>query len=116
MSSPDVLRREAARLLAEAERLDEEAKPKDRFVDGTIIRFTKVYDGRPFDYAALKAAGRWYLTGRRTVGMTWDRLVLFIGADNATAESFGPAHHATRVFVPRDEGYTADYDLTRING
>jgi hypothetical protein len=103
MSSPDVLRREAARLLAEAERLDEEAKPKDRFVDGTIIRFTKSLGGRDYHYASIKGAGLWHLTGRNRTRMTWAQLVHFIGADNATAESFGPALHAARVFVPRDE-------------
>lgn len=96
------LRREAAALLAEADRI--ENRPDDLYVEGTVITFTKpgsyrhgdgsIYTG-PLTYAALKAGDRtrcWFLTGVEKYGKSWDELLNFIGDDNLyTAGVVGPA-------------------------
>lgn len=85
MESPDVLRREAARLLEQAEQL--ESLPDDDFENGNVITFTKTMGGRTYDYAAIKAVGKWFRTGRQ-IGhhqsgyLKWNELLDFIGLDN----------------------------------
>jgi hypothetical protein len=74
----EVLRREAARLLALAERMDVPQPSKSNTVVRWVRRFDR--DSRAFNYAAIKVGrGRsalWYVTGRRTPGpYTWEALV-----------------------------------------
>jgi len=52
----------------------------DPFPDGMVLVFDARYlpDGPTYSYAALRAAGKWYMTGGRAVqghGLTWAELV-----------------------------------------
>ena len=102
MTNPSVLRREAAALLAEADRI--ERRPRDYFVEGTVLTFQKpgryrdgydTYAGN-LKYAAIKAGGRpncWFLTGSITHGKTWGQLLEFIGDENLdTVRTAGPKY------------------------
>jgi len=94
------LMRQVAEALQEAERLEEKYGP-DR-ADGTVIRFRKSYTGRVFDsitfptlteearraleeensylYAAVRAGGKWFLTGPSQAGLVyeWEDLLDFL--------------------------------------
>lgn len=93
-TDPSTLRREAATLLAEANRI--ESRPKDIYPEGTVLTFTKpgryrhaewnkpAFDGQ-LKYAAIKAGDRhacWFLTGREHYAKTWEQLLDFIGKAN----------------------------------
>lgn len=96
VTDASALRREAASLLAEAERI--ESRPRDEYPEGTVLTFTKPgrygsgWGANRFDtfvgalkYAAIKAGDReacWFLTGVATSGKTWDQLLEFIGEEN----------------------------------
>ena len=89
MQTPEALREEAHRLLAEARKI--ESLPVDDFEDGNVITFTKTFGGREYDYAAIKTQGGWYRTGRVFAGrqphnLSWRELLDFIGDDLDTVE------------------------------
>lgn len=116
-ATPRSLRDMAEQILAEAKRLEAEAEaeadpgPQDIYVEGTVIRFTKPGryirrgwgdefgdDDEDFvgllKYAGIRAGGEWFLTGKHTIGLRWNELLDFIGADNyATVNTFGPTLH-----------------------
>lgn len=51
-----------------------EAFGEDDFEDGTTFRFQKQFadNGTAYTYAVIKASGKWYTTGRRTLyGVDW---------------------------------------------
>ena len=52
----------------------------DEYDDGTVVRFQKKFtaDGHAYMYAAIKAAGKWYLTGKEQGGLTWEQFVMFL--------------------------------------
>ena len=68
---------EQARLLAAAAHFG-----NDVYEDGNILTWEKCFDGseRSYAYAAIKAAGRWYVTGSVAPrdGMLWGALVDFM--------------------------------------
>lgn len=81
------------RQLAETEKKLQwlESFPEDDFEDGSVITFDKSYEseydykvnddeGKWYKYAAIKADGRWYLSGPKNGGITkdWEALVLFM--------------------------------------
>lgn len=73
---------ETHELLAEIERT-----PQDTYSDFDVIRFSKPgkfvgSDTDTLTYAAIKAGGRWFLTGKPTGGFRWASLLEFVGADN----------------------------------
>lgn len=68
----------AARRLAELDRT-ESKYGKDR-KDGAVIRFAVSQGGRSYTYAALRASGKWYLTGRDRELRTWDQLCTWMAA------------------------------------
>lgn len=83
------LRREAAALLAEAERI--ESLPRDTHSSGTVIKFHHSFgDGSNiYDYAAIKARGRWFITQDgswiSSMGpLTWDELLDFANVGGIT--------------------------------
>lgn len=50
--------------------------------EGAVLKWEKAFDtpkGASYTYVALRAGGKWYLTGRRTAGVTWSELVELIG-------------------------------------
>jgi hypothetical protein len=60
--------------------------PDEPFGDHSVIKFTKRFHGgggASYIYAAIKANGRWYLTGKansgNTVSKTWEELCEFAG-------------------------------------
>jgi hypothetical protein len=75
----ELLKRETDRLaelkLAMVDRFGD-----DEYDDGTVVRFQKKFtaDGHPYLYAAIKAGGKWYLTGKEQSGLTWGQFVLFL--------------------------------------
>lgn len=58
----------------------------------SVVRFQTTFEGDPktYSYAAIKASGKWYITGRLgTVGRTWTDLLDLItrnGGRIATAQ------------------------------
>jgi hypothetical protein len=82
---PEFLRREAQRMLARAEAL-EKVPQQDIFEDGQVITFTKTFSGDDieYNYAAIRANGRWYNTSTktRTQCLSWTELLDFIQVHN----------------------------------
>lgn len=77
----DALQKEIARLAS---------LPEDNYESGAVVRFTHTFgatfdsDGRSYDYAAIKAIGKWYptggagsATGTPRKSMTWEDLLGF---------------------------------------
>lgn len=60
-------------------------EPEPRFPaeppEGTVLKWVKTLGSRKqeYTYVALRAGGRWYLTGKTSVGITWVELVEQIG-------------------------------------
>lgn len=79
-SPREVLRAEVETKVARLAGMD--ALPvEDDFPEFAVITFTRTFPDAPersYTYAALKAEGRWYLTGRDRAPHTWDSLVAFI--------------------------------------
>lgn len=85
---------EAARLLRKIEKTERrlarvraEIKAESYPTEPTVslITFQKQYItvGKTYDYAALRANGRWYITGSTAPqGITWRQLIDFIRLDN----------------------------------
>jgi hypothetical protein len=84
----DFYSRQADEMLRKAELARGVPEDDDAFVDGTVITWKKNYFnnsrlvGTVYKYAAIKAAGMWYITGRETGQYTWTNLLQFIGLDN----------------------------------
>lgn len=83
--SPEALREQALRYLALADKI--ESLPEDNFENGVIVNFTKRFGrnhgGIEYEYVALKARDKWYVTGRQLpYPITWSELLEFIGHDN----------------------------------
>jgi hypothetical protein len=90
----------AARELARHEELHEQYGEILGLPDGSVIRFIKEHQhGRFYTYAAVRAAGRWHLTGRIHTGTRFsdDALVDFL-------EDGIPANHVELLA----RGYSAD--------
>lgn len=56
----------------------------DKYEDGEVLTFKGDFNGpKSFSYAAIKAAGRWHLTGGKAVqNATWEQLVDFMRGAN----------------------------------
>jgi hypothetical protein len=87
MPSVNELMNHAERLRARAEAAENQAfglleLGEDDFEDGDVLwfkkRFAEYPDAKEYTYAALKAAGFWYLTGRTMQRMHWSALVNFL--------------------------------------
>ena len=124
LRSPSGLREQAQRLIEEAEAIEAAARPADVYVEGTVMRFTRpgqfrrlnydfydvggavrvqVFTG-PLLYAAIKAGGEWFLTGKHTTGSTWDELIDFIGPENYhTIDTYGPSLVSKGQFESEDD-------------
>jgi len=48
---------------------------KDPFIDGTVIRYTRILSNRHYNYVAVKANGMWYSSAQGTFQYTWDQFV-----------------------------------------
>lgn len=73
--SAQQLRIQAARLLEEADRLDDE--PEDDFEPGTVVVWERQFQegGAVYSYAAVKyAEGMWAITGQRSGHYSWRTL------------------------------------------
>jgi hypothetical protein len=86
----------AAELAAEIQALKTWPKEPASTFDGppAVVIFTKAYGGgRPYDYAAIKAAGRWYVTGKATSGapksFSWEELLDFVDSATSTMMEAG---------------------------
>lgn len=56
----------------------------------SVVRFQVTYAGDPktYSFAAIKASGKWYITGRRgTVGRTWNDLLDLLSRDGGIIAS-----------------------------
>lgn len=66
---------------------------EDPFTDGTKLEFEKTFPGseQRYAYLALRAAGRWHLTGQRSPqNVTWEHLVEFMGLGVDEVFTLGP--------------------------
>ena len=61
---------------------------------GEVVRLAVAYPGGPktYTYAAIEAAGEWYLTGSEVAGRSWERLINWLKDKNAEVVSL---HRAT---------------------
>lgn len=53
----------------------------------SVVRFQVAFpnDPKTYSYAAIRAAGKWYITGRDgAVGRNWNSLIDLLTRDNAT--------------------------------
>lgn len=80
-------RRRIELAVAERLRLIDDVYGLDR-ADGTVLRFERTLpvgdEWRTYTYVALRASGRWYLSGPRSRnrdGQTWDELRAWLAAD-----------------------------------
>lgn len=81
MPNKDTPRREV--ILAEIERLQKELHrykgfpDRDPFVNGAVIKYTRIFQqGKTYQYAALRAGDLWYTTETGpTAGKSWAQLV-----------------------------------------
>lgn len=85
VETPESLRQQADALNARAAAL--EALPLDTFENGHVLLFTKKMSGRNYEFAAIKAGGAWYRTGRDQIRgfrstLSWRELLEFVGLDN----------------------------------
>jgi hypothetical protein len=47
----------------------------DPYVERTVLRWTRRWpDGDEYTYVAVKARGKWWLTGKTSDGLSWDEL------------------------------------------
>lgn len=79
----NALRSKIAELNAKVEKLEYGRMGKEP-ANGTVLKIEKRYSstGPKYVYAAIKAAGEWYLTGTTGAGVkvyTWDQLKAYIG-------------------------------------
>lgn len=93
----DAIQRQIRALSLELARI--EAQPNDDFDNGAVITFVKTFSAQdeytrrtrggahgPFTYAAVKAGGKWYVTGGSgPQRATWTTLWDFIGKDELDA-------------------------------
>ena len=63
-----------------------DAHGDDCYQDGDILAWEMAYDyhGKEYHFAAIRAGGRWYMTGKSTIAYTWDELVGFLVTYNVT--------------------------------
>ena len=55
--------------------------PKEPVEDYAVITFSKTFGSSsnfPYHYAAIKAGGRWWITGKVTRSFSWEELLDFI--------------------------------------
>lgn len=73
MSDKSQRLRDRAKAL-EAEALKLEIRSVDNFNNGSVISFTKKFDGIEYIYVAIKANNYWYMAGNKTYryGDAWD--------------------------------------------
>lgn len=51
----------------------------DDMLDGAVLRFMRTLGGRVYGYAAIRAGGLWFLTGRRSPErLSWDQLTQWL--------------------------------------
>ncbi len=79
----NALRSKIAELNAKVEKLEHGRLGKEP-ANGTVLKIEKRYSstGPKYVYAAIKAAGEWYLTGTTGAGVkvyTWDQLKTYVG-------------------------------------
>jgi hypothetical protein len=60
-----------------------EAHGTDVYADGTVVAFDRTIGSNTYTYAAVKAAGFWYVTGAGPNRMEWDDFVLWLTQDGA---------------------------------
>jgi hypothetical protein len=66
---------------------------EDPFEDGTKLEFAKTFPtgDQEYVYLAIRAAGRWHLTGGRSPqNVTWSRFVDFMGLGVSEVFALGP--------------------------
>jgi hypothetical protein len=54
---------------------------QDVYIDGTVVAFNRSVGSNTYTYAAVKAAGHWYVTGAGPNRQPWDELVLWLTKD-----------------------------------
>lgn len=92
-----------ARRTAQLEHLDRFPNV-DPFADGDVLEFERTFPGsdQAYRYVALRAEGRWFLTGQRAPqNCSWDRFVAFMGLGVAAvykiADASGRSVRRTKV-------------------
>lgn len=77
-------------ITAELARLQDELATRSKFgedyyVEGTVLKFKADYNGdKSYTFAAIKAADKWYLTGRESMAYSWSQLVDFFISTHTT--------------------------------
>jgi len=67
----------AARTLARLDQIEQQYGPDGE--DGSVIRFIRTIRTRTYSYAAIRAGGRWYVTGGQSPQqLTWSELVRWL--------------------------------------
>ena len=91
MSRADTLRRQIATLADELARLESRPQEPD---EGSVIRFQAMFPDsfdRRYNYAAIRAGGRWYTTGKGPQRVTWDGLLDWMSGKVTHYEVLQPA-------------------------
>ena len=66
--------RQVARLLEHAAQL-ERFPDRDPYEDGQVLRFTRILGGTRYSYAAIRAGGRYWVTGTDKASRSWMQFV-----------------------------------------
>lgn len=85
------LERRLSSLVDELAQID--SLPSEPLEDNTVVTFEIRYnshDHQTYTYAALKAKGAWWLTGREKGGRSWEELLEFMSQDHRISEDGAP--------------------------
>lgn len=65
---------------------DIDSWPSEPENDGAVVTFSRKFTprGQIYSYAAIRAVGKWYVTGSSTEPFTWDELMDWMGEDKNT--------------------------------
>ena len=98
--------RQVARLLEHAAQL-ERFPDRDPYQDGQVLRFTRILSGTRYSYAAIRAAGRYWVTGTDTASRSWMQFVEWLveAGEIASFEELAPAQTDTEPPVEDEDPY-----------
>jgi len=104
--------RQVARLLEHAAQL-ERFPDRDPYEDGQVLRFTRILGGTRYSYAAIRAGGRYWVTGTDKASRSWMQFVewlveageiaSFEELEPKQSDAEPPAEERVDVLPPRDD-------------
>ena len=83
-----------------------EAHGLDVYGNGTVVAFDRTIRSNTYTYAAVKAAGFWYVTGAGPNRVEWDDFVIWLTQDGAPTSNWTVLRNAQETLVL--EGSVAD--------